>query len=170
VRPQRDALYEDASRTYGAALERLGRAHEADPDKRRDLIQEIHIALWRSFERYEARCSLRTWVYRVAHNVAASHVARHQRARSRLQVSLEEIELVALTNQEQETDDRLAFERLIALIHQLKPPDAQLMLLYLEDLDAAAIGDIIGLSPGAVRVRLQRVKSVLKRRFHGVTS
>jgi RNA polymerase sigma-70 factor, ECF subfamily len=60
--------YEEASAAYGAALERLARAYEADPDRRRDLLQEIHIALWRSLEGFDGRCSLRTWVYRVAHN------------------------------------------------------------------------------------------------------
>jgi hypothetical protein len=33
-------------------------------------------------------------------------------------------------------------ERLLQLIHQLNPPDRQVMLLYLEDLDAAMIGEI----------------------------
>jgi len=44
-----DDLYQDAADKYGSALERLARAYEADPEKRRDLIQEIHFQLWRSF-------------------------------------------------------------------------------------------------------------------------
>jgi hypothetical protein len=32
------------------ALGRLARAYEADPDKGRDLLPEIHFALWRSFD------------------------------------------------------------------------------------------------------------------------
>lgn len=170
MRPNQDELYEDAAKTFGPALERLTRAYEADPDKRQELLHEVHIAVWRSFKRYEARCSVRTWVYRVAHNVAASHVARHQRARSRRLVSLEDIEMMDPLDQERETGDRMALTRLLDLIHQLKAPDAQVMLLYLEDLDAAAIGDIMGLSPGAVRVQIHRIKAVLKRRFHGEPS
>ena len=169
MRTSQDELYEDAAKTFGPALERLTRAYEADPDKREELLHEVHIAVWRSFKRYEARCSVRTWVYRVAHNVAASHVARHQRARSR-QVSLEDIEVTDSSDQEREAGDRMALTRLLDLIHQLKPPDAQVMLLYLEDLDSAAIGDIMGLSPGAVRVQIHRIKAVLKRRFHGEPS
>ena len=45
-----DELYEEAAATYGAALDRLARAYEADPDKRRDLLQEIHLALCCIFE------------------------------------------------------------------------------------------------------------------------
>lgn len=71
------------------------RAYEADADKRRDLTQDIHLALWRSFESFDGRCSLRTWIYRVAHNVAATYVARQRRFRPGVLVSLEELEAVA---------------------------------------------------------------------------
>ena len=56
-----DDLYERAAAEFGAALGRLARGYEADPEKRRDLLQEVHLALWRSFEGFNARCSLRTW-------------------------------------------------------------------------------------------------------------
>jgi RNA polymerase sigma-70 factor (ECF subfamily) len=67
---RQDELYEQAAAAYGAALERLARAYEAEPESRRDLMQDIHVALWRSFELFDSRCSIRTWVYRVAHNTA----------------------------------------------------------------------------------------------------
>ncbi|MGD0224817.1 MAG: hypothetical protein ABSF71_21015 [Terriglobia bacterium] len=44
-----DDLYREAVASFGAALERLAGAYEADPEIRRDLLQDIHIALWRSF-------------------------------------------------------------------------------------------------------------------------
>jgi RNA polymerase sigma-70 factor (ECF subfamily) len=40
------------------------------------------------------------------------------------------------------------------------------MLLYLEDLDAATIGEIMGISAGNVRIQIHRVKNILARRFH----
>ena len=76
-----DELYLQASEAFGAALERLARAYEVDSEKRRDLLQEIHMAIWRSFESYASLCSLRTWVYRVAHNTATSYVLRQRRRR-----------------------------------------------------------------------------------------
>src|SRR5215831_11730601 len=71
-----DERYAEAVRQFGPALERLACGYERDRDKRRDLLQEIHIALWRSLARFDGRCSLRTWVYRVAHNTATSKVLR----------------------------------------------------------------------------------------------
>ncbi len=58
-----------------------------------------------------------------------------------------------------------ALARLAALIRSLKPPDDQVMLLYLEGLDAAAIGEITGLSAGAVATRIHRIKKILAARF-----
>ena len=92
-RASQDDLYRDAVEKFGSSLERLAGAYEADPEKRRDLSQDIHFQLWRSFQRYDARCSLRTWIYRVAHHVAASHVIRERRIFSTL-VSLEELEML----------------------------------------------------------------------------
>src|SRR5258706_3200538 len=161
-----DALYRDAVDQSGASLERLARAYEADPEKRRDLIQEIHFQLWRSFQRFDARCSTRTWIYRVAHHVAASHVLRERRTFSNL-VNLEEIETLPDKTQGQvAADQRMNLERLSALIQQLKPLYRQVVISYLEDMDAAAIGEITGLSSGNVAMRIHRIKNILARRFH----
>ena len=52
-------LYAEAVAAYGAALERLARAYVTDPDRGRDLLQDIHVALWQSLSRFEGRCSRR---------------------------------------------------------------------------------------------------------------
>jgi RNA polymerase sigma-70 factor, ECF subfamily len=161
-----DDLYRDAADQYGAAIERLAGAYEADPEKRRDLSQDIHFQLWRSFARYRAQCSLRTWVYRVAHHVAASHVLRERKIFSRL-ATLEEIEKLPDRNDGQTgADQRRNLERLSILIQQLKPLDRQVIVSYLEDLDAVSIGEITGLSPGNVAMKIHRIKNILKQRFH----
>jgi RNA polymerase sigma-70 factor (ECF subfamily) len=150
------------------ALERLARAYEANPDKQRDLLQEIHLAIWQSFASYEERCSLRTWVYRVAHNTAASHVIREQRASTRKWVGLEQLDSVRPGPHSDRSHDRkLDLDRLMELIHELNPFARQLTLLYLEGLDAESIGDVTGLTAGNVRVQMHRIRTILARRFHG---
>jgi RNA polymerase sigma-70 factor (ECF subfamily) len=81
-------------------------------------------------------------------------------------VSLEELETfpdkaagAASANQ------RLNLDRLSALIQRLKPLDRQVIVCYLEDMDAASIGEITGLSPGNVAIRIHRIKKVLASRF-----
>jgi len=163
-----DERYARVAAAFGAALERLSRAYEADADQRLDLLQEIHFSLWRSFAQYDGRCSERTWVYRVAHNMAASHVLRRRRSRSQALTTLDEIAArpdPAQASPEAQVGERQAFDRLTALIQALAPPDRQIVVLYLEGLEAAAIGEVCGLTPGAVATKIHRLKSVLARRF-----
>lgn len=161
-----DALYEEAVQVYAAALERLARAYEADTDLQRDLLQEIHVALWRSFGAFDGRCSMRTWIYRVAHNVGASHVLRQQRTRAQTLVALEELDNLPDANSGPDAADRShALDRLLALIQRLKPLDRHVILSYLEGLDAASIGEITGLSPVNVATKIHRIKNVLARQF-----
>jgi RNA polymerase sigma-70 factor (ECF subfamily) len=165
VSQNQDDLYRQATADFGAALDRLVRAYELNTDKQRDLLQEIHLALWRSFEKFEARCSLRTWVYRIAHNVATSHVIRQQRSNGRLS-SLEEIESMPdHIGDRRDAHDHLDLERLLQLIHQLSPPDREIMLLYLEDLDSGSIGEIMDMSAVNVRSKIHRIKGILTRRL-----
>ena len=161
-----DALYAQAASEFGGALHRLTKAYEANPDRRQDLLQEIHIALWRSFATFDGRCSLRTWVYRVAHNVATSQVIR-RRAHAPTLVSLDEVAAMPDGHDgERLVNRQRALERLLALIQTLKPADRQVILLYLEDLDAGSIGEITGMSPGNVATKVHRIKQILARRFH----
>ena len=166
VPTEQDGLYQEAAATYGPALERLARAYEADVDLRRDLLQEIHVALWRSFHGFDGRCSLRTWIYRVAHNVGASHVLRHKRLRGQELVGLEELENLPDSASGQDAADRShALDRLLGLIQRLKPLDRHVILSYLEGLDAASIGEITGLSAGNVATKIHRIKNMLARQF-----
>ena len=164
VRSLQDARFEAATAEYGAALARLARAYEPDPDQRKDLLQEILIELWRSFAAFDQRCSTRTWVYRVAHNVATSKVLRRRTAPL---VSLDEVASTPGEMHDENTLDRtLALERLLALVRTLEPLDRRVILLYLEDVDAASIGEITGLSARNVSTKIHRIKQVLAKRFH----
>jgi len=157
--------YAEVARTFGAALERLAGGYERDPDARRDLLQEIHVALWRSLARYDGRCSLRTWVYRVAHNTAISRVVRPRAAAPRLVAIDEDLESVAEVV-DHGVDRRRALDRLYTLIQRLRPLDRQVMLLYLEEEDAASIAEITGLSAANVSTKVRRIKQILVRQFH----
>jgi RNA polymerase sigma-70 factor (ECF subfamily) len=164
-----DERYVRAAETLGPALERLARAYEADADQQKDLLQDIHFAVWRSFARFDGRCAEATWVYRVAHNVAATHVASRKRRRAGGMATLDELDSVpdpAQPDPEAQTAERQALARLTALVRALDVPDRQVVLLYLEGLDAAAIGEVCGLNANAVGVKIHRLKALLAKQFH----
>jgi len=161
----RDARYADGAAQFGRALDRLARAYESDSDRRADLLQDIHLALWRSLDTFDGRCSMRTWVYRVAHNGAASTVTR-RRSRTPTLVTLDELEVEPVQHDvEGALDARRNLERLMGLVQRLNPLDRQIMLLYLEDMDAASIGEVTGLSSGHVATKVHRIKKILSDRF-----
>ena len=166
--PDDDCRYREVADAFGPALVRLAGAYERDEVRRGDLLQEIHVALWRSLSLFDGRCSLRTWVYRVAHNTALSYVARERRERLRVEVSLEELEAQpGPAFDERALDTRKACELLVALIDRLPAIDRQVILLYLEGLEAAEIGEVTGLSASNVSTKVHRVKRTLAKRFHG---
>jgi RNA polymerase sigma-70 factor (ECF subfamily) len=151
---------------FGPALVRFSLGYELDPENRRDLLQEIHIAVWRSLDIFDSRCSLRTWVYRVAHNTAVKHVMRSKRRAFASLKSLDEIdEPEDPRHAEGEIHREIALRQLSLLILQLKPLDRQVILLYVEDVKNDEIAEITGLSRGGVGVRIHRIKQLLLKMF-----
>jgi RNA polymerase sigma-70 factor, ECF subfamily len=157
-------MYAEASSLHGAAIQRLARGYEADPDKQKDLLQEMHIELWISLASFDGRCSLRTWVYRVAHNVGASHIARSRRLSSRL-TDLEKLEAEMPVIDEAQADRQFSTARIFALIRRLKPLDRQIIMLYLEGDEAASIAEVTGLSSANIATKIHRIKKLLKQKY-----
>jgi RNA polymerase sigma-70 factor (ECF subfamily) len=166
---EQDDWYRKAVNEYGAALERLARAYEAGPEDRRDLLQEIHIALWRSFTGFDQRCSLRTWIYRVGQNIAITHIYRSRKTKKLNLLSIEDLdesEQPAASDSTATTvETQLLLVQLYALIQRLNPAERQIITLYLEGLDAASIGEITGISPGYAATKIHRIKQILAKRF-----
>jgi len=155
----------EASSGHGGVIRRLARGYEADPDRQRDLLQEIHMELWVSLKSFDGRCSLRTWVYRIAHNVGASHVMRTHRLTSRL-VDLETLEGgVPVVDDRAQPDRRFSAAMLLDLIRRLKPLDRQIILLYLEGEAAETIAEVTGLSAVNIATKIHRIKRVLKQKY-----
>jgi len=161
---QQATLYRQAGEQFAPAIARLARAMERDADTARDLEQDIHLELWRSFARFDGKCALKTWVFRVAHNVAADHVGRD--ARRPAMVDIEQIEALPLPESgEAAAADAHALTRLHAIIRTLPLLDAQVILLWLEGHSGAEIADVTGLSSGAAATRLLRLRDRLASQF-----
>ena len=155
----RETLYAEAMGELSPALARVAAGYEADRELRRDLLQDMHTALWRSLENFDGRCSLKTWTWRVAHNVGATHLG----TRRRRFVELEEVSVES--DVEAKIDRARALNRLTQLVHALKAGDRQLVLLYLEGLEATAISEVTGLTPSNVATKIHRIKAALARSF-----
>ncbi len=158
-----DERYKEAAAEFGPAILRLARGYENDAEKRRDLVQDIHLALWRSFALFDGRCSLRTWVYRVAHASAASYVARQKRWNTNVFVSIEELETMPVSP---DAHKGVALDRLTDLIQKLKTIDRQIILSWLEGMEASEIAEVTGLTARNIATKVHRIKSILARDFN----
>lgn len=145
---------------YAPGLGRLARHHAHDGDEAQDLLQDIAFALWRSLPSFRGDCSLRTWVYRVAHNRAASHVARRRAPGVALDVAAQVADPGATPDEQTQSSDRSA--RLRRAVAQLPHDLQQAVLLRLEGLSAREIAEVVGTSEGNVNVRLARARQILR--------
>jgi RNA polymerase sigma-70 factor (ECF subfamily) len=129
-----------------------------DPEERRDLVQEMAVQLWRSFDTFHARASETTWTYRVAMNVAISH-RRHEGRRIRAALPIDFAFDVA--DQTFETDTEQS-RQLRTLIDSLDELSRALVLLYLEGFDHSKIAELLGTTASNVGTRLNRIKAKLQ--------
>ena len=67
---------------------------------------------------------------------------------------------------EESADRQQVLARVLALVQHLELLDRQLILAYLEGLDADSMSQITGLSAANVWTRIHRIKNVLVRQFH----
>jgi RNA polymerase sigma-70 factor (ECF subfamily) len=164
--PAEEARYTDALAAFGPALLRLARGYEADPERRRDLHQEMLVALWRALPGFEERSSLRTFVLRVGHNVGATWVTRERRSRASGWVTLEGLEArPAPGHGEGALEARERIDHLAALVRALRPVDRQVLLSWLDGLEPDEIAELTGLSPTNVTTKVHRVRAVLRARI-----
>ena len=126
-----------------------------DADEVNDLFQEVLVNLWNSFESFEHRSNIKTWIYRVALNVCIS-IDRKKKRSSEVRLTMD-INLF---------EDRDEDTRQVNILHKrvsrLQPFDRAIVLLWLENLSYDEIGQIVGISAKNVSVRLYRIREQLK--------
>ena len=134
------------------------------PDDRQDLAQEIAAQLWRAFPGYDSARPFPTWMYRIALNVAISHV-RSIGSRAPA-VSLDESHeshpgfAIDDGSARHEADQQL--RALHAVIDRQSPIDRALLLLWLEDRSQREIAEIIGISESNDATKLNRLKQRIR--------
>ena len=159
----------ESHRTFSELLQRhagivfkVANTYARGSDDRADLAQEIAAQLWRAWPKYDPARSATTWMYRIALNVAISHV-RSNSLRLRhdavpLDDDLHDMADTHATDPETEQHLRL-LQRFIA---RQPPLDRALLLLYLDERGQAEIGDILGISESNVSTKIGRLKQRIR--------
>ncbi len=153
---------------YGPALRRLAGAYVEQAMDREDLFQEIAAAIWQALPKFRGESSRRTWLYRIAHNVAISSAARlHRRTRTEENFPEHFDHPSPASDAEQEILQSEKVQALNRAIRELAVIDRQIVLLHLEGLGYAEIEAVSGLSESAIATRLTRIREKLKKKIHG---
>jgi RNA polymerase sigma-70 factor (ECF subfamily) len=150
--------FRDILRLYGASMRRIASAYVSHKDDDEDLYQEMQFQVWRSLPSFRAESNLGTWVYRVALNTALKHRRSEQRKVRPTQDVLE-------TDARTETEPRRQDTILAEFVASLGAIDRSILLLYMEDLTQQQIGEVVGLNPNAIAVRIHRIKRTFEERY-----
>lgn len=157
----RHARFEGLLAEHAGIVGKIAGSYARGREDRRDLAQEIATQLWRAFDRYDERLGkFSTWMYRIALNVAISHL---RRARTFEPLTDEDVVATALDH-----DDRA--EALYACIQAFEPLDRALILLYLEDRSYGEIAEVLGISEANVATKLTRLRNRLRVQLTGASS
>lgn len=145
---------------HQGAISRSLLANEADPAARQDLKQDIFLALHQAAARLQAAELPRAYLFRIVHNVTVDHIARAQR--HKWQPLDDDIQQQLLDDcPSEQLGEAQQSQQLMQAVRRLSAANRQVILLAMEDLAAPEIADILQISHGAVRVRLNRAKTEL---------
>lgn len=145
---------------YDGPLRRLAGAYERDAFLQKDLIQEIRLALWRALPSFRGQSSERTFIYRIAHNRALTHIAKRRPEQLDIEMALD-LPDVSPGPEEMAVRSKQRAE-LHARVASLPLTLRQVVTLALEGLSNFDISQVLGISEGNVAVRLTRAKKQLK--------
>ena len=163
ISPGSEKAFLTAIQSHKGILYKVANAYAERAEDRQDLVQEMILQLWRSFDRYDNRFALSTWMYRIALNVAISQY-RREKSRNNLVTGMPAA-ILEMADQPENHSADAAMAFLQRFIAELKELDRALVLLYLDDKPYREIADILGISESNVSTKIGRIKTLLKQRY-----
>jgi RNA polymerase sigma-70 factor (ECF subfamily) len=149
---------------HDRSLRRLAASYERDQARQEDLVQDIWFAVWRALPRFRDECSERTFIFRIAHNRAVSHIDHWRRRRTDLLDADAAIEAPE-PDPEHSLSQQERHERLRDAVQSLPLSMRQVVVLTLEGLSHAEVAEVLGITGNNVAVRLSRARAELARRL-----
>jgi RNA polymerase sigma-70 factor (ECF subfamily) len=156
-----DRIFTDYSGPiYNYALRMVG-----DPDRAADITQDTFIKAYRKLETLTDASSTRSWLYRIATNTAIDEMRRRRHIAPRGADEDQPVEQAdGGPGPETQVLSGLMDERIGRALLRLRPNHRQCLVLSdVEDMSAVQIGEVMGMSSGAVRVLLCRARAEMRR-------
>ncbi len=165
-------LYELIMRRYNQRLFRISRAYVRDADAAEEVVQQAYINAYEHLASFEGRSKFSTWLTRIVINEAL----RKQRDQERLRPleiysSIEEDYDVQFPSPHGEDPaERVMNDELRTILERTIDTLPQkyrsvFMMREIEEMSIAETSESLGISPGNVKVRLNRAKEMLRDRI-----
>ena len=162
----------DARDTFGTLLQRnsgivfkVANSYARDIDDRAELAQEIAAQLWHAYPNYDPTRSFSTWMYRIALNVAISHLRHLELRRRHDAVPLDDALHDVVDGNAADPEQQQRLHLLQGFIARQPPLDRALLLLYLEERPQREIADILGITESNVSTKIGRLKQRIRDEF-----
>jgi len=154
----------DILKNYQGILHKVNLIYFRNVADREDNFQEIVYQLWKSFPTLQNRNSIGSWIYAVSINTSLMRL----RNQSRIEFREELPDSIDTNDIMEKLSANEQFNILLQAIYKLNEIDKSIMLLYLEEKSYADIGEILGISPSNVGVRINRAKELLKQNLKNI--
>lgn len=141
-------------------LIKLSRVYTKVAQDRDDLINDITLELWKSFESFNGDSKISTWIYRVAINTSMNY--KRKKRNDLLFVSLNDFKKEDVFPWLAEQDNSSELEILYNCIDELNEINKAIILLYLDGNSHDEISEIMGISKTNVGTRIGRIKKQIK--------
>lgn len=150
--------FEQQIREHELLLHKVCRLYAYTPADRQDLFQEIVLQLWKAYPKFRGDAKFSTWLYRVAINTAITGLRRKKDFITLYEPSA----LPVHHSDDMESAEAEQLQRLYAAISQLNEIEKAVVMLYMEDRSYTEMEEILGMSGGALRVKMTRIKEKLR--------
>jgi RNA polymerase sigma-70 factor (ECF subfamily) len=166
-----DGAYEELVRAYGGRLVQVARRYVGD-EEARDAVQEALLAAFKAIDRFDGKSKISTWLHRIVVNTC---LMRLRRQKSRPEQSIEPL-LPAFLEDGHRAEPGPDWESPEAILRRTEtrelvreaidrlPKNYRTVLLLrdIEGLSGAEVGEMLGITTGAVKVRLHRARQALR--------
>ena len=151
--------FEKDIREHELLIYKVCRIYTSSEADGKDLFQEIVIQLWNSYPKYNGQAKFSTWLYRVAINTAITGL----RKQKNFITSYEPSTLNAnISDENYYEDEEEKLKQLYAAIEQLSQVEKAIVMLYMEEKPYDEMEEILGISQGNLRVKMNRIKEKLR--------
>jgi RNA polymerase sigma-70 factor, ECF subfamily len=130
-----------------------------DPSDSEDLFQEIVLQLWRSYPRFNGKCKITTWMYRVGLNTAITRLRKSSNTPIIGQLGVEHENFADPDNNAIDIEYQ---QELQIAINTLNKFDKALVMLYLDEKSYKEMAEIMEISESNVGAKVNRIKKKLK--------